>query len=664
MANQDSLKSLQEDFPDMSQSVLGDILGTYKGDKQAAAAALGGIDQETRRQQESKIKELREAFPFASEKDCKDVLASVNWDVEAAIAPMFNKGEEIKQRLRKEKESELEKKREHEAKKQYDHLLEIFNTIPKEEIQKLLDENEGDIEETTTQLLTIVARQEDEKTTTKEANVKAEEKRMQEEQERRLRELKIQALEEKFEELSEKEVISALEMARWDIKTAHLQLMKVSTEKKKKYLKSLFQSASDEQIDNALATNDWDKVKAAQYLGELLREKRNSPVVVKKVSQNLMERSMVLGQKLEEEITASHANFERALKEDGMAAFKKDLEHIMKVQARHGVSPGMAPPLPKQIDELLGKPKPIEEKDIPAPLAPVQEEKVHEDKPQDGSKFSVTLTAPEIVDIGNTFFVNWSMSVGESTAYDWIGMFPVDQPNKQYITYQWRGKTDTTNGKVAFTAPSQYGVYEFRYFVANSYQHVAISNRVRIGPKVELTARLDEASKKFVVSWRQDSGNKYSRAWIGLYEKSQTVNKNFITWEYATTPEISFVAPVKPREYEFRFFTNSYEDVARSNTVRIEGEDRISASIADGIITVKPHIVSVDPYYDAVWMGIFFTSEADNRQWRRYKYVAEREADVVFKAPNTPGEYEVRLFASKTYEPIVKSNSFQIVKKA
>jgi hypothetical protein len=324
----------------------------------------------------------------------------------------------------------------------------------------------------------------------------------------------------------------------------------------------------------------------------------------------------------------------------------------------------MAPPLPKQIDELLGKPKPIEEKDIPVPIVPAQEEKVHEDKPQDGSKFSVTLAAPEIVDIGNTFFVNWEMSVGESTGYDWIGLFPVDQPNKQYITYQWRGKTDTTNGKVAFTAPSQYGVYEFRYFVANSYQHVAISNRVRIGPKVELTARLDEASKKFVVSWRQDSGNKYSRAWIGLYEKSQTVNKNFITWEYATTPEISFVAPVKPREYEFRFFTNSYEDVARSNTVRIEGEDRISASIADGIITVKPHIVSVDPYYDAVWMGIFFTSEADNRQWRRYKYVAERETDVVFKAPNTPGEYEVRLFAAKTYEPIVKSNSFQIVKKA
>jgi len=170
--------------------------------------------------------------------------------------------------------------------------------------------------------------------------------------------------------------------------------------------------------------------------------------------------------------------------------------------------------------------------------------------------------------------------------------------------------------------------------------------------------------KKIVVKWNQLTGNKYPRAWIGFYEKSQVNNKQFLTWEYASTPEVSFAAPVKPKEYEFRFFTNSYEDVSRSNIVRVEGEDRLAASISEGIITVKPHIVSSDPYYDSVWMGIFFTSELDNRQWRRYKYITERDTEVQFKAPNTPGEYEVRLFACKTYDLIVKSNSFQIVKKA
>jgi hypothetical protein len=355
---------------------------------------------------------------------------------------------------------------------------------------------------------------------------------------------------------------------------------------------------------------------------------------------------------------------ERTLKEEGMAAFKKDLEHIMKVQARHGVSPGMAPPpLPKQIDEMIGKPKPIDDNDIPAPVQVVEDSKVHEDKPHDNSKYQVTLTVPDVVDIGNPIAVTWEMSVGESTNYDWIGLFPVDQPNKQYITYQWRGKNDTNKGTVNFTAPNVYGTYEFRYFVSNSYQHVAMSNRLRVGPTVELRAQLDEQGKKIIVKTNQVSGNKYSRAWVGLYEKSQTNNKQYITWEYAGN-EVSFVAPIKPKEYECRYFTNSYEDVARSNAILIEGEDRLSASIADGIITVKPHVVSVDPYYDAVWLGIFFTSENDHRQWRRYKYITERDADVQFKAPNTPGEYEVRLFASKTYDLIVKSNSFLIEKKA
>jgi len=660
MDRDNAIKSLKEDFPDMSQSVIGDVLGVYKGDKSAAAVALGGIDGETKRENEKKIKELRDLFPFATDQMCKEILTSTNWDVEAAIVPLFTKGEELKKKTRKEKGVKIAKKREAETKKQYEHLLEMFYIISKEEIQNLLDENEGDIEETTTQLLALVAKEEEEKQKKKEAIEKAEENKLQEEQQYRFRELKIQALEEKFEDLSEKEVISALEVAQWDIKKAHLALMQISMDLKKKYLKSLFQSIKDEQIEAALQANEWDRVKAAQFITEQLREKRVI-ITAKKTPEDIV----IMGQKLEDEITASHLESEKNLKEESMAVFKKNLENIMKVQARNGVSPGMAPPLPKQIDELLGKnkEKPIEEKDIPVPPQFSEDSKIHEDKPYDGIKYVVTITAPETVDIGNTINVDWEMTVGESTNYDWIGFFPVDQPNKQYITYQWRGKNDTNKGTVSFTAPNYYGTYEFRYFVSNSYQHVAMSNKVKIGPKVDLFAQLDESGKKVVVKWNQISGNKYSRAWIGFYEKSQTNNKQYITWEYAGTSEVSFVAPIKPREYECRFFTNSYEDIARSNSIRIEGEDRLAASVADGIIAVKTHIVNVDPYYDSVWLGIFFTSENDHRQWRRYKYVTERDGDIQFKAPNTPGEYEVRLFASKTYDLIVKSNSFQIVKK-
>jgi len=210
---------------------------------------------------------------------------------------------------------------------------------------------------------------------------------------------------------------------------------------------------------------------------------------------------------------------EKNLKEEGMVAFKKDLEHIMKVQVRHGVSPGMAPPLPKQIDEMLGKnkPQPIEDKDIPVPQNLVENSKVHEDKPHDNSTYTVVLSAPDVVDIGNSIVVNWEMTVGESTNYDWIGLFSVDQPNKQYITYQWRGKNDINKGTVTFTAPNYYGTFEFRYFVSNSYQHVSMSNKIRVGPKIDLFIELDETNKKINVKWNQITGNKYSRAWIGFF---------------------------------------------------------------------------------------------------------------------------------------------------
>lgn len=194
-----------------------------------------------------------------------------------------------------------------------------------------------------------------------------------------------------------------------------------------------------------------------------------------------------------------------------------------------------------------------------------------------------------------------------------------------------------------------------------------------VGPRFELSGKLERS--KILVSWKQLSGNKYPRQWIGMYEKSQTDNKQYITWEYATSPDVVFDAPVKPGEYEFRFFSNSYDDIARSNVIKIEGEDKLSATISDdcGTITVHPQIVSVDPYYEGAWLGVFFTTETNNRQWRRYKYLTSRDEPVVFKgtfllqcasnvtsAPRTPGTYEVRLFANKSYNCLLVSNSFVI----
>ena len=84
------------------------------------------------------------------------------------------------------------------------------------------------------------------------------------------------------------------------------------------------------------------------------------------------------------------------------------------------------------------------------------------------------------------------------------------------------------------------------------------------------------------------------------------------------------------------------------------------ASYANKEVTIVPNILSVDPYYDSVWVGLYFTAQNDNRQWRRYKYVSDRKTEIKFKAPRTAGEYEARLFACKNLNVIAKSNTFAI----
>jgi len=270
-------------------------------------------------------------------------------------------------------------------------------------------------------------------------------------------------------------------------------------------------------------------------------------------------------------------------------------------------------------------------------------------------------TKSDMVDTGNPITVEWELLAGKTSPYDWIGLYAADQPNKSYLTYEWRG-TNEQNGTITFTAPKYFGMYEFRYIPYGSYEHVAKSNQVRVGPYVELAACHDDVTKKIKVNWVEKISNVYPRAWVGLYEKNQPSNRNYLAWEYCTKPytEATFNAPIKPGEYEFRYFPFSYVDVARSNTVVISGNDTVEAVMTnDDVITAKVSVVTVDPYYDSVWIGLYLTSETNNKKMKRYRYISERTTQVAFRNPG-PGQYEIRLFAHKNYEKILSSNPITI----
>ncbi len=82
----------------MTQSVLNDVLTTYK-DPTKARDALRGINDEHQKENQRKIDELKQVFPDLPEQIIRAALESNDWNVDSAIVPLFNKSEEQRQVL-------------------------------------------------------------------------------------------------------------------------------------------------------------------------------------------------------------------------------------------------------------------------------------------------------------------------------------------------------------------------------------------------------------------------------------------------------------------------------------------------------------------------------------------------------------------------------------
>lgn len=617
---------LKEQFPDLTQSTI-EMVSAQTNNKDQITSALKGISEQAQSMKEKDINELSESFPSIPRKKIIETLEQSNWDIEQAMVFLVSFYEEESKRNRLEE------------------MMKDFKDIPKETIQMILDSNDGDTDATAAQLTQML--QENEKYI-RENKLKNER-------------MKIETLQSKFPELSQDLIVQVLKSYSWNVIEANQQLMNLQAEDTVKKLKPSFPSLSNEEIKEAFVFSSFDKTKTVQYLQDIVEKKKKEKepqrkeVSLKKIDQDILNQSTILGGQLEREISEKEQKQKQLEYEEFLDKITKTLES----QVRFGSRPGAAPPLIKEIDARLGKKKPVEEEEKPISS---MEDKLPAPLPnlvQNDSSLQVSLKILETqVDIGDLITVGHEITSGTPTKWDWIGLFSSDKTNKEYETYQYKCEK---KGKTTFKAPSVYGIYECRYF-SGSYDSVAMSNRVTVGPTIKLNAIYDKEENKFKVTWNQETGKIYSKSWIGLFEKGEKSHKQYITWEYADNPKtpILFDAPIKPAEYEFRFFPYSYYPVATSNSLRIEGQDTVSVSLSKDYIYIKPDILTVDPYYDSCWAGIFLSSEKDNQKWVRYKYVADRKAELQVKIPSKKGEYEVRFFAKSTYEPFLKSEPFQI----
>ena len=158
--------NMEQDIPtELTQSMWADVLKQVGGDKEKAKGLFKGMEeQENEKAKERKVRELEANFPDTPKELIVKVLAENNWDVELAILPLFERVEQQRQAEKEHERQEQAKKREAErkARKQQaseqaqSFLQNLFANIPGEKIQALLDQNEGDVDATTEQLLALV----------------------------------------------------------------------------------------------------------------------------------------------------------------------------------------------------------------------------------------------------------------------------------------------------------------------------------------------------------------------------------------------------------------------------------------------------------------------------------------------------------------------------
>eukprot|EP01089_Gocevia_fonbrunei_P004391 TRINITY_DN1440_c0_g1_i1.p1 TRINITY_DN1440_c0_g1~~TRINITY_DN1440_c0_g1_i1.p1 ORF type:complete len:655 (-),score=193.12 TRINITY_DN1440_c0_g1_i1:24-1988(-) len=646
-------EELKKAFPaDVTKSVMVDILGSVKGDKKEAmkiAKAMGQqAEEETQRARERKISELQGNFTELSKEVIVRTLAENEWDVDRCIVPLFEYSAKDQVEEKKKQDVEKNNKSREEAKQ---FLKTMFSTIPEAKIQEMLDDNEGDVEATTDQLMELISKLE----TGDSDKLKIEQER----------ETKIDTLRNKFPEyITEKEIVSILEQNKWDVKLTVGQLLNLTETRKIEHLKRLFKNVDNTQIRKALQATNWSPVNAMKILTEQTSKKDSPPTTTTTTTtqdsepkDDFLKRSLMLGDELA-----------------AIIAKKTDVEPIDLIRAKidlaiRGEIPGVhmenrANPynvMPEPVS--LGKSiQPVKEAPLPSPI---DQSNLIQDSVL---KRNVLLaTEKKRFDIGESIKVKWSvLDDVDATTSDWIGIYKTGITSvKEYVTYYWVKTTDLKQGELVFPSPSEFGEYEFKYCRSRGYEISGISESIIVGPLVDLAAFVTDDGK-IEASFEQKAGKMHPNAWIALFSLGETENKKYINynWISNSVDHTLIFDPHKAGSYELRFFpsSRSYIDVARCSVV-VSGKDvvEIVQPVSD-VVNVECSVETADPNVDYVWIGLYLVEQENHTQWRRYKYIKEKKCVVTFKTPKTAGTYEARLFANKTYEqPLCKSSHTFVV---
>jgi len=274
-----------------------------------------------------------------------------------------------------------------------------------------------------------------------------------------------------------------------------------------------------------------------------------------------------------------------------------------------------------------------------------------------------------------TVVVSWSLGEDmKALPNDWVGFYKVGLPDTQYR------KAVKTNGARQghehFPAPKTPGLYHFRYFVNGSYDILATSDVIHIGPQILLNTKLveDENPKKNIieVEYTLRGGDLSPDDWFGIYKATETNNKNYLMYhklgKQLSSSSFQFPAPRLPGDYVVRFFPYlcGYTHVTKSPLIRIPNKDKLVLTMnyeneRVKTIEVKWDILSIEPS-TSDYIALYASSSFNN-YYLSYKYIDMSSHTLFFEAPLGVGKYNLRYHHSgfSKYVDLVRSEDFEIL---
>eukprot|EP01124_Arcella_intermedia_P033288 TRINITY_DN793_c0_g1_i1.p1 TRINITY_DN793_c0_g1~~TRINITY_DN793_c0_g1_i1.p1 ORF type:complete len:686 (+),score=209.61 TRINITY_DN793_c0_g1_i1:39-2096(+) len=682
------MEELVKRYPDLSQSIVRTVFDQVNGDQAQAVNILKGIsnNEPSEEEIERKLVELQN-FVVLGKETMRKVLEECGWDVEKAIIPLFALLEEHQKQEKRKKYEEEKKIRNEEAKKKALHFLkDLFATVPEKQIRQMLESNDGNVELTTDQLMDMMQKD------TQTAKLKKEQ-----DQQKNERRQNREALAIRFNK-PEKDVEELLNRLKWDVPAAIKLLLEEEQKQKLDRFTKVFSKMDMADLRKALEVNDYDEQKAIKHIQaleeerrqrELLEQQRRAEEVkrqlekrreeearineIEKKKQQQMEQAQKL--ELEEKLAAERKRLEEVKRayekaqEDEKIRIEKNRVAEEKLKKEEEVK------LQKQRDAILIEQSLLMAKQIKDEIqaedifnkvvgdhlrvVPGVDSDIDQNNKVENKEDGILLKPSKLmVDYGETITLTWS-NAPQGTKNNWIGFYQEGSASKEYVSYTW---TEGTSGTWEVKAPTYSGNYLFKFFVNKSYVHWASSEVVKVGPTFNMVPKVISNSE-VQISVVQLSGQPCPNAWVGLYEPDKD-HSSYYSYQYlSSSSELTFQIP-KVGIWELRLFPQKAKNVATSCRVNLTGADSLQFSLLKSptgpTVQISYNILTLDPYVDAAWIGIFTHTETDIKQYRRYRKIRNRAGEITMEAMKTPGVYEARLYASASEKIYCRSNTITI----